>query len=1289
MPLRRLVLLMAFALGAAAASLAGVRHINVREGLASRQVYDVEEDDDGFIWVFSNAGMDRYDGHAVKHYPLDGSKRSNDHILSATTLRRAPDGALWVSVKSGALYRYDRTADRFDNTFNMPDTAALIYDFVFSPQGEPVVCASTGVYLCPEGGAPRKVALDGHFTDAIAGDGHGAYYVGTDNGVYRMDGTTFRTTPVAGTEGVYVKSLCVQGGHLFVGPFDSPILMVRLSDHRVGRLPFHIPPMPVNAMVGHGAGEVLIGVDGAGAYLVDATTGKLIRRYHDDDTDSALSGNTVTDVLVDRNDGLWVSTSHKGLNYIAPFTRSVEVERKRTGDPQSIVSDYVNSVLEDADGDYWYGTDKGISRRDTSCRWHHYLQDPGMAASVVLALASDPEGRIWAGSYGNGVSIIDKRGGRAERLPVRAPGGNWGIGTDYVFAIHSDADGAMWIGGINGPTTRYDMRTRRYSYYDEDCIAVMVPDRDGSLIFGGNKGLGKYNLRHNCFTWNNLFDSVRIQYPVRCIGTDREGEVLWIGTTGDGLVRYDRKKGTAKRLTTADGLSSNTIYSVTRDRADNMWVCTETDLYRLDPEGEKCVKFTNYLGDGSGEFNPGAAIINRNGCLMLGTADGCAVFFPEEEMGEPTHRDILLTDFKLHGRTMMPGEAGSPLKANINLTDHVRLGHSQNSIDIDFSVADFVSPRRVGFAYMLEGRDKDFCVADKGHRASYSELEPGDYTFRVRAVDTYTGKMLSERSLAITVEQPMWLSWWAKLLYALALAAVGVLVYGYIRNRNRERSIEAQIQTFSAMAHDIRSPMSLIKAPLLNIEMEKDLSDNARSNLAQARMSVDKTMEMLTEMLELQRDSRHRSRLSVEPCDIGEFLQVKAEEFAMLAQFKGLTIECDVPAEMPAVPVDREVLSHIVDNLVSNAIKYTSQGKVTLRARMSRGNRWELSVSDTGIGIARDDARRIFRQRHRSADAVEADSSGLGMGLLITKRLVRFHKGSIGFDSRRGDGTTFAVTLPTKFAERYMAQQSKDEKPDDAAPEEGAGEESTRPRIFVIEDDADLLAYMKQTLGTEYDVTASGDALQMLEAIRRDNPDLIITDVMMPRLRGDELCRMVKTDMATSHIPVILLSGLASRHDIVAGLEAHADDYVVKPFDIVVLKARIRNIIKSRRQLNNSVIAGDREPEDEDYTNELDRSFMTKVMAAVDAHLSDSEFAVGDLCAELGMSRTSVYNKIKALTGQSLNEFIRIVRLNRSKELLATRRYNISEVAYMVGFSDPKYFSTCFKKQFGVSPSKV
>lgn len=1292
--LLRLALAILSALAVVFTAGAAVRHINVRDGLSSRQVYEIEEDPDGYIWVYTNSGLDRYDGSGIKHYTLDPGDVQNDHIQSATSMQTAADGSLLVAVKSGVIYRYDKPHDRFAVLYSFADSDCLLYNFIVEPDGSLVVCTSRGLYRCSAADGVCRLALDGKFVGAVTADGKGGFYAGTDHGVYHVEPDGSRSSFVKGTKGVNVKSLIMSGGRLYIGSFSSGVLVLDPARGSISRMPFHVPSLPVNAMAEYGADSLLIGVDGAGVYLVNSPDGSLLKHYRDgDNSEDDLSGNTVTDVHVDRRRGLWIATSHNGLNYIPPYTRAVRLIKSQGGRDNTLVSDYVNVIFEDSDGDLWFGTDKGVScYSPTDGQWRRYLQRSDLEAGVVLSIGQDSRGRILVGCYGDGLTIIDKRSGSVSRIPLQQPGANSGIGTDYVFISYGTPQGEIWTGGINGPVTRYNIAENSYSYYDVDCVAAAVTDRGGDMLLGGNKGVGRYDRVHDRFSWTNRFDSIQLRYPVRVLMPDTANGLLWAGTQGEGLLRIDRADGSVRRYTTADGLSSNSIYGLALDPAGSLWITTETDLYRLDRSDGKLIRLTYYLGTNRGVFNAGALTATSNGKIMLGSAEGCYVFNPLDRYEYPDSGHILFTDFRLHDRSVEPGAEGSPLRCNIDLSDRIVLGYKQNSFEISFAMIDFANPQRIGFEYMLEGYDRGPLSAGTTPKARYSDLAPGDYTLTVNAVDLYSGRVIAVRRLPVTVRPPFWLSLWAKLIYGAVLAVVAVFAFVMVRRVRRERRIEAQLRSYATIAHDIRTPMSMIKAPLLSLEHESGLSDSARLNLRQARAGIDKTMAMLGDLLNMGRDMHRSRRLTVQPLDLLRFLQVKVEEYSSLAMFKGLRLEYSVPDDMPPVMTDHDKLDHIVDNLLSNALKYTAAGSVVISVARHGRRRWQLSVADTGMGISKADARHIFRERHRSTEAAGCDSNGIGMGLLLTRRLVRDLKGSIGFSSEPGKGSTFAVVLPLEYPARYVEGERQEDTGQktsaggDSAAESTAGNRST---IFVIEDDADMLEYLRDKLSDDYNIVCSDNPSTAIDDIRRLNPDLVVSDVMMPRLRGDELCTMLKTNVDTSHIPVILLTGLGSRRDIVAGLEARADDYIVKPFDIVVLRARIRNIIKTRRELGRRILAEDCEPAQEEFANELDRRFMTRTMESIDAHLSDSEYSVNELCRDLGMSRTSVYNKIKSISGQSPNEFMRIMRLNRAKELLSSGNYNISEVAYMVGFSDPKYFSTCFKKQFGVSPSKL
>ncbi len=393
---------------------------------------------------------------------------------------------------------------------------------------------------------------------------------------------------------------------------------------------------------------------------------------------------------------------------------------------------------------------------------------------------------------------------------------------------------------------------------------------------------------------------------------------------------------------------------------------------------------------------------------------------------------------------------------------------------------------------------------------------------------------------------------------------------------------------------------------------------------------------------------------------------------------------------MPKVWIDRGKMDHIIDNLLSNALKYTEQGVVHIVVGAVK-KKWTIEVTDTGIGIPKEEQRNIFHEYYRAQNAANFEETGSGIGLMITRRLVKQHHGDIAFSSVEGKGTTFIVTFPQKIKSGIVVESEKDESDVSAATVclQDNVNDAEKNVLLLAEDDSDMREYLTNSLSSEYKVIGVSDGGKALEMAREINPDIIISDVVMPVLEGDELCRILKSSVDTSHIPVILLTALSERENIIFGLEAGASDYIIKPFDLSVLKVRIRNILQSRQHLRDTVLSLDAQPEDTDYASQLDKEFLDKVMAVIQDELSNSDFSINDFCRMLGMSRTSVYNKIKTLTGQGPNDFIRIVRLNKAKELLKLRKYSIGEVSTMVGFSDPKYFSTCFKKQFGVSPSKI
>ena len=667
-------------------------------------------------------------------------------------------------------------------------------------------------------------------------------------------------------------------------------------------------------------------------------------------------------------------------------------------------------------------------------------------------------------------------------------------------------------------------------------------------------------------------------------------------------------------------------------------------------------------------------------------------FLPSLDLGPHVSVELILTDFKLLYESVKAGMKGSLLQTNINDTRKIDLKYNQNSFSISFSAINFAVPHRIRYEYRLENHNEEWEHSNSVRNVSYMNLSSGKYVFRLRAFDKYTGQQVGERSLDIVIHNPYWVSWWALFIYFILLSVFVYMFVQYRRHKVNEGRIRDKIRSFISIAHDIRTPVTLIKAPLSELEAQEGLPEQGKKTVAVAMKNVEKLMGMITQLLELQKTELHAEEcLKVSPYDIKAYLEEKMAEFHLAAMQKSVGIELEVEPDMPKVWIDREKMDHIIDNLLSNALKYTEKGVIHILVKTAR-KKWTIEVKDTGIGIPKEEQGNIFHEYYRAQNAMNFEETGSGIGLMITRRIVKQHHGTISFSSVEGQGTTFTVTFPQRIKASVAVEAKADGREEAQAATGAVHEETERARknvLLLAEDDADMREYLVDSLSSEYKVVAVPDGGKALETAREINPDIIISDIVMPVLEGDELCRILKSSVETSHIPIILLTALSERENIIFGLEAGANDYIIKPFDLSVLKVRIRNILQNRQHLRETVLAMDAQPEETDYTSQLDKEFLDKVMKVIEEELSDSEFSINDFCRMLGMSRTSVYNKIKTLTGQGPNDFIRIVRLNKAKELLVSRKYSIGEVANMVGFSDPKYFSTCFKKQFGTSPSKI
>ena len=650
-----------------------------------------------------------------------------------------------------------------------------------------------------------------------------------------------------------------------------------------------------------------------------------------------------------------------------------------------------------------------------------------------------------------------------------------------------------------------------------------------------------------------------------------------------------------------------------------------------------------------------------------------------------------------------PMEKNSPLTKILDEASFIQLKYDQNTFSMDVSSINFDNPSSILYSWKLEGFYDQWTPPTSNGTIRYTNLSPGNYTLKVRSILLDNQQILEEREIQILVERPFWLTFWAFLIYALFIigAAYAFLRYQIIK-RERKTS-EEKINFFTHAAHDIRTPLTMIKAPLSEIMEKESLSENGQKNIQLAMQSTENLAELANNLINFQKEELYSSQTIVTAHELNHYLSNYMHQFDSFARQKDITLSYESSFDSLDVWIDTSKMDSILRNLLSNALKYTPQGgRVSLKAESNK-NTWTLFLSDTGIGMNKEDQKKLFKYLFRGYNTANQTTTGCGIGMLLTYRLIENHEGKISFTSTENVGTTFQLTFPIR-SKNYQYKKEEKEGTDKVltTEQETAGNITTdiqftdsqtdeqAPLILVVEDNAPLRSFIIHSLSDTYQVEGAGNGQEALDFINERQPDLILSDIMMPVMDGKKMCQIVKSQMETSHIPIILLTALGDKEHILEGLEIKADQYLVKPFDVHILKATIHTLIENRKMLRNrfksAVTALPEEAPAVELPTSLDDEFIQKVTELVKEGLGKN-FNVDTLCASVNMSRTSFYNKIKALTGIAPAEFIRNIRMQEAALMLKSQRYTVAEVSDKMGFADPKYFTDTFKKFYGVPPS--
>ncbi len=1317
-----------------------IEHIGYAQGLSSQRVFSIVQNSDNAIWVATKNGIDRWNGTTVKSYSLPGAW----HVVDMSDRHNAlvyHQGQLWAYDHSGKVYRYNRTSDDFELKLDLFDLlhGEIRLNCIFvDNEGTPWYGLSTGLYYLTADHQLRQVARDINVSNmAQLGS---RIYVATTIGLLEIDRrqkkSTGRWISRLATESLYADApsatlwmgTLANGAWMYRPGKDQPT-PVKSADTALSN--------PIRAIVAYDRQTLLLGVDGGGVYGLDrqTLTPRLLFSTQDNLRNNLL-GNGIYALLADSQQNIWMGSYTGGLSVAIRSKAPTLLFTHERGNSQSIANNNVNAIAEDRQDQQWYCTDRGVSiYQPQSRRWQHLLP-----SVVGLTLAPSRQGGMWVGTYGEGVYYVNPNGQPMRHFSLSTHT----LNCSSAFGLIEDTSGDLWVGGMDGQLERINPATGKSQTFPIRLINAIYQWDDATIAVATVNGFYTVDRHSQQIRHYASISELNNRNISSCIMSMHHSgkDVVWLGTEGGGVVSYNLHSRKLQTYTQRNGLPSDDVYSVTGDKKGRIWVSTGKGLAVI-AQGK--VQNLNHLEYVEREYNRSSLGRLHDGSLVYGSSAGAVTLHPEQIGISTFTAPLHITSLHLRSVDSLQARRLQPELGAMIDQKHVVLAYNHNTFTVSFESINYLHQRDIVYSYKLDGLDRSWSDYTPQGAATYTNVPPGRYTLLVRSVQLSSGRMLAEASLPITVRQPWWNTWWMWTIYLLFVATIITFLWHHYSVQMKQRYDEDKIRFFVDTAHNIRTPASLISAPLEDMQRDPSLSPNSRYLLSLAHTNVQKLHAVISQLLEFEKVEYTGAQQRV--FSLADVVRTSAGGFTTLCQAKQLTLAIDLPAEPLWVKAEQHVMAMILDNLLSNACKYTPEGKaIRISARQADGH-IVLQIADQGIGIPQKDQGRVFKTVFRAANAQKSDSHGTGFGLVQVERLVKKMNGTITFHSQENRGTTFLLTFPmaqaptafesesaaTTTTGRLVAAQANADETESgyttqdtssAATEDAAAEAPNT--LMIVEDNDDLRLYLQRLFSPDYRVLAAANGEEALQLLQSEYPDLILSDVMMPGIQGDELCHRIKSTPSTQGIPVILLTA-KSHHDAMAeGLRKGADDYIPKPFSSEILRLKVSGMIANRRRLREQIMLTVRQlaedgaattvvPTAEDYKTEDktakkktteavdtlppeaseelaphsddDQQFIDKASRIVLENLSDFEFTINDLCLEMAMSRTLFYNRLKSLTGHGPQEFIRIIRLERAAQLLKQGQ-KVTDVAYNTGFVNAKYFSTLFKKEYGVSPNQ-
>lgn len=1312
------------------------------DGLAANRVYSILQDSCGFMWFGTDDGLSRFDGIKFKNYYLS-------EYINATTSNSVKKifidrrGRMWIGLDTGIVI-YDSKTDTFKPFLAKTETGEMIQtyvtDMIEDSDGEVWIATSgEGLYrFSPYDEIRLRVyrnipgetnSISQNIIMTLQQDSKQNIWIGTySEGLccFNKQSNAFVTyrksnLPNNLSDNSIQKVFEDSHGNLWIGTFQNGL---DLFDPLTKTFTNYRDKSPVNLLYHihdikeYRPGELFISSDN-GIGIFKAEKGEIIQSDNPSLKIRAGANKFIYAIYIDKEESLWLGSYFDGIKFYSAFQNNFKYY-SCSPPSNTQAGKVINVIKEDKDDKYWIGTDdNGIFRFDAKTQEIIPFRDAasiGTTYYCIHDLLVDGD-KLYAATYGRGLEVINLKTGKVESY-LNHPEDSTSIPSSRVFTLYKASNGCIYVGTSAGFccfNPEKNNFTRIGSFAGK--VSDIIEDYFGRIWIGTSiSGLYSYNIRTQKITSYQRSDHPNslTKNVITTLAIDSKKR-LWVGTYGQGLCIYNDETDDFTRY---DHLKlPNKIITSIIPKGDLLWISTNKGLAVYNPDTKYIKAYSKSNGLYNEQFTPGSGVESSDGKLFLGSTDGFCYFFPQDLRENTYNPPVALTNMTIFGKDIQANAPDSPIRQSIGYTNEIVLKYNQSMIGFDFAALSYIAPKENDYQYMLEGLDSEWqSTKGSNNHLSYANLSAGEYVLRIKGTNSDKIWSSNEVQLKIKVLPPFFRSQLAYLIYALILLIAVMLTVWYYVKRTEKRQKErikrlndekekelynSKIDFFTNIAHEIRTPLSLIIGPLEYLMKTASINNVYGEYLSIIEQNYKRLYALVTQLLDFRKVDTGSYKLSYDSYRLKELIGKVTCIFELSARQKKVTIDTSTIPEDLRIVADEEAFTKIISNLLSNALKY-AKSTISITAT-ERDAEIVITVTDDGIGITDPEKTKIFDAFYQVRNNSEINKLGIGIGLHMTRSLVQLMNGKIEANDREDgeSGVAISVYFPKQAAVTTSPQTAKRVE-DTIIPENSAErmEESElevalpdeplkkQYAVMVVDDNPEILDFLSKILSEEYFVISASSGEEALPILEKNTIDVIISDVMMEEMDGFELCGKIKSNINISHVPVILLTAKTDTESKIKGLEAGADAYIEKPFSPFHLKAQLRNLLKKRESQQKTYASSPLSELRSTVHNKLDEEFMNKCSEIILNNIEDSEFSVNTLAQELGMSRTSVFTKIKGIIGMTPNDFIKVTRLKKACRMMVEGEYRVTEIGFLVGFSSSSYFAKCFQKQFGMLPTE-